>query len=56
MMGNYHVRFLGGKRGASPLPYPVYRKMHMKIYGRLLVIVLLTLLLSPLAATPEEFD
>ncbi len=23
MMGNYHVRFLGGKRGASPSPYPV---------------------------------
>ena len=30
-MGNYHVRFLGGKRGASPLPYPVpQRRYFMK--------------------------
>ncbi len=25
MMGNYHVRFLGGKGGEILLPYPVQR-------------------------------
>ncbi len=29
-MGNYHVRFLGGKRGASPLPYPVLDTSRME--------------------------
>jgi len=29
MMGNYHVRFLGGKGVVTPLTYPVFRRENM---------------------------
>ena len=45
-MGNYHVRFLGGKRGASPLPYPVPIIKHQRhMNSSTLSIVLLTALI-----------
>jgi hypothetical protein len=28
MMGNYHVRFLGGKGAEKPLTYPVWAEVH----------------------------
>ena len=32
MMGNYHVRFLGGKGVVTPLTYPVYKRKGHKTH------------------------
>lgn len=54
MMGNYHVRFLGGKGVVTPLPYPVNQGTYMYLLRISFNILLIVLLLFSIGCSEDD--